>query len=89
MPRQSVRCSPTQIGNEELRPVFTTAVTRKTIELNPTPTTKIAVAIDQGQIRTYDNRAIEPISEIQLELKCGKPAPVYDLALQLLQFAEV
>jgi inorganic triphosphatase YgiF len=77
------------IHKEKLRPVFTTAVARKTIELNPTPTTKIAVGIDQGQIRTTDGRAIAPINEIELELERGDPAAVYDLALQLLNFAEV
>jgi inorganic triphosphatase YgiF len=77
------------IHKEKLRPVLRTAVARKTIELNPTPTTKIAVGIDQGQIRTTDGRAIEPINEIELELERGDPAAVYDLALQLLNFAEV
>jgi inorganic triphosphatase YgiF len=80
---------PDAIHEEDLRPVFTTTVTRKTIELNPTPTTEIVVAIDQGEIRTADGTGIEPISEIELELKRGDPAAVYDLALQLLKIAEV
>jgi inorganic triphosphatase YgiF len=54
--------------------VFTTAVTRKIIELNPTSTTEIAVAIDCGEIRAADGAAAEPISEIELELKRGDPA---------------
>lgn len=72
-----------------MRPVFTTTVTRKTIKLNPTPITEIAVAIDQGEIRSADGGAAEPISEIELELKRGDPAALYDLALQLLKIAEV
>ena len=54
--------------------MFTTAVTRKIIELNPTSTTEIAVAIDCGEIRAADGDAAEPISEIELELKRGDPA---------------
>jgi triphosphatase len=80
---------PDAIYKEDLRPVFTTTVTRKTIELNPNPITEIAVAIDQGEIRTADGGAVEPISEIELELKRGDPAALYDLALQLLKIAEV
>jgi inorganic triphosphatase YgiF len=80
---------PDGIHKEVLRPVFTTTVTRKTIELNPTPITEIAVVIDQGEIRTADGGAAEPISEIELELKRGDPTAVYDLALQLLKIAEV
>jgi inorganic triphosphatase YgiF len=80
---------PNGIHKEDLRPVFTSAVTRKMIELDPTPTTKIAVAIDQGEIRTADSSAVEPISEIALELKRGEPAVLYDLALQLLKIAAI
>jgi inorganic triphosphatase YgiF len=80
---------PNGIHKEDLRPVFTSAVTRKMIELDPTPTTKIAVAIDQGEIRTADSSAVEPISEIALELKRGEPAVLYDLALQLLKNAAI
>src|ERR1700730_6801533 len=80
---------PDAIHKEDLRPVFTTTLTRKTINLNQTPITKIAVAIDQGEIRSADGGAAEPISEIELELKRGDPAALYDLALQLLKIAEV
>jgi inorganic triphosphatase YgiF len=80
---------PDAIHKEDLRPVFTTTVTRKTIELNPTPITEFEVAIDQGEIRSADGGAAEPISEIELELKRGDPAALYDLAFQLLKIAEV
>jgi triphosphatase len=80
---------PRAIREKDLRPVFTTTVTRKVIEIEPHPSTRIEVAIDKGEIRTADGSAAEPISEIELELKDGDPAPLYDLALRLLEFAEI
>jgi triphosphatase len=80
---------PQAIREKELRSIFTTAVTRKVIEIEPHPSTRIEVAIDKGEIRTADGGAVEPISEIELELKDGDPAPLYDLALRLLEFAEI
>jgi uncharacterized protein YjbK len=80
---------PQAIREKELRSIFTIAVTRKVIEIEPHPSTRIEVAIDKGEIRTADGGAVEPISEIELELKDGYPAPLYDLALRLLEFAEI
>jgi triphosphatase len=77
------------IREEDLRPAFTVTVTRKVIEIEPLPSTRIEVAIDNGEIRDADGVAVEPISEIELELKVGDPGAVYDLALRLLEFAEV
>ena len=77
------------IRNEDLRPVFTTVVRRRVIELEPHASTRIEVAIDQGEIRTADSGAVEPISEVELELKRGDPAVLYDLALRLLQVAKI
>jgi inorganic triphosphatase YgiF len=77
------------IREEDLRPVFTVTVTRKVIEIEPLPSTRIEVAIDNGEIRDADGVAVEPISEVELELKAGDPGAVYDLALRLLEFAEV
>jgi hypothetical protein len=53
--------------------VFTTAVTRKIIELNPTSTTEIAVAI---AVVRFGPRTAMPQSRsaIELELKRGDPA---------------
>jgi hypothetical protein len=66
------------IRKEDLRPAFTTVVTRRVIELEPHASTRIEVAIDKGEIRTADCGAVEPISEVELELKRGDPAVLYD-----------
>src|SRR4029077_2740227 len=68
---------------------FTTSVTRTVIELEPQPSTRIEAAIDVGDIRTADGSGVEPISEIELELKSGDPAALFDVALQLLEAAPV
>lgn len=70
---------------EELRPVFTTTVTRMTIEISPDPSARIEVAIDEGEIRTCNRGAATPISEVELELKEGDPRVIFDVALQLLE----
>jgi triphosphatase len=80
---------PDVIRKEDLRPAFTTVVTRRVIELEPHASTRIEVAIDKGEIRTADGGAVEPISEVELELKRGDPAVLYDLALRLLQVAKI
>jgi triphosphatase len=80
---------PDVIRKEDLRPVFTTVVTRRVIELEPHPSTRIEVAVDWGEIRTADGNAVEPISEIELELKRGDPAALHDSALRLLQVAKI
>jgi inorganic triphosphatase YgiF len=80
---------PDPIRDQELRPVFTTSVTRTLIEIEPRPSTRIEVAIDEGEIRTADGSGVEPISEIELELKSGDPAALFDVALRLLEAAPV
>jgi inorganic triphosphatase YgiF len=80
---------PDVIRKEDLRPVFTTVVTRRVIELEPHPSTRIEVAVDRGEIRTADGNAVKPISEIELELKRGDPAALFDSALRLLQVAKI
>ncbi len=72
-----------------LRPLFVTEVERVAIEIEPKPGTRIEAAVDHGIIRTADNSRSEPISEIELELKSGDPAAVYDLALELLEIASL
>ena len=54
---------------------------------SPTPGTRIEAAVDRGAIRTHDNARSEPVSEVELELKEGNPAALYDLALELLETA--
>jgi len=71
----------------ELRPLFRTEVTRTTIPLALEPATRIEVAIDRGRIRNGDDTPPAPISEVELELKSGAPAALYDIALKLLHVA--
>ncbi len=72
---------------DALCPLFVTEVGRETIEFEPLPGTRVEAAVDVGEIRALDGNAVEPISEIELELKCGNPAALYDLALKLLETA--
>jgi inorganic triphosphatase YgiF len=71
----------------QLRPLFRTEVTRTTIPLAPEPATRIEAAIDRGRIRNGENGPPTRISEIELELKSGAPAALYDVALKLLHVA--
>jgi triphosphatase len=77
------------VRDEELRPVFVTTVTRTVIEISPDPSARIEAAIDEGEIRTCRGDALEPITEIELELKDGDPRAIFDLALQLLKAASI
>ena len=73
----------------DLRPIFVTDVTRTLIYVEPIAGTRIETAIDEGEIRVADSEAVEPLSEIELEVKSGEPAALYDLALQLLEAAPI
>jgi triphosphatase len=80
---------PDSIRDQELRPVFTTSVTRTVIEIEPHPFTRIEAAIDEGENRTANGSSVEPISEIELELKSGDPGALFDTALRLVEAAPV
>ena len=71
----------------ELVPLFQTEVRREAIDLSPRPGTRIEAAIDRGQICAPGRDAREPISEVELELKSGASAALYDVALDLLRVA--
>jgi len=71
----------------DLRPFFVTEVTRTIFAIEPLPGTKIEAAVDEGEIRAADKDRAEPISEVELELKGGDAAALYDLAAQLLEVA--
>jgi inorganic triphosphatase YgiF len=71
----------------ELRPLFKTIVRRTKFELEPRPSTRIEMALDEGEIRSAADDASEAICEVELELKSGDPAAVYDLGLRLLEAA--
>ena len=74
----------------DLQPLFATDVTRTTFAIEPAPATRIEAAIDQGEIRAAGGGGeTEPISEIELELKSGDAAALYDVALQLLDVAPI
>ena len=75
------------LGSDELRPLFATVVRRVTIRLEPRPSTVIEAALDDGEIRTADGHVVEPIHELELELKSGDPAVLFDVALRLLEVA--
>lgn len=72
---------------ERVRPVFRSEIGRTTIELTPDADTRVEAAIDRGRIVAIERRGSEPVSEIELELKSGSPAALYDLALDLLAVA--
>ena len=85
---QSGKHLPDGIAGGDLQPRFATDVTRTTFAIEPAPATRIEAAIDRGEIRAAGGET-EPISEIELELKKGDPAALYDVALQLLDVAAV
>jgi inorganic triphosphatase YgiF len=72
---------------DELRPLFKATVRRTTIVLEPRSSTRIEAAIDEGEIHDAAGDASEALCEIELELKNGDPAAVYDVATRLLDVA--
>ena len=70
-----------------LRPFFVTEVTRTIFAVEPLPGKAIEAAVDEGEIRAVDKDRAESISEVELELKNGDAAALYDLAAQLLEVA--
>ena len=71
----------------ELRPLFVTEVSRTAIDLEPSRGILIEAAIDRGNIRSGDGTRVDPVCEVEFELKEGEPAALYDLALRLLKTA--
>src|SRR3546814_3032952 len=73
----------------ELRPIFTTRVRREIVELSGTDSAGrlkiIEAAFDLGEIAAADAR--EPLAEIELELREGSPAALFELALALQEVA--
>jgi len=74
---------------ENLRPLFATDVTRTLVAIEPAPATRIAAAIDEGEIRAAGRSGTEPISEIELELGSGDAAALYEVAMRLLEVAPI
>jgi triphosphatase len=71
---------PPGIGNS-LRPLFATRVARTRIAIEPSPETQIEAAIDEGEIDGGER--VEAIGEIELELKRGAAAALFEVALRL------
>ncbi len=68
--------------NSELVPVFETLVLRTVNELATREGSRIEVAFDEGIVNTGRTQA--EINEIEIELKSGDPACVFDIAGQLI-----
>jgi inorganic triphosphatase YgiF len=66
---------------ERLAPVFTTKVKRTVWDLHLPNGDHIECALDQGRLECGGKQA--PISELELELKSGDPAHLFDFALAL------
>ncbi|HUZ75520.1 MAG TPA: CHAD domain-containing protein [Stellaceae bacterium] len=73
------------LGAEALKPVFTTVVRHSTFALEPKPGTRIAVAVERGEIRPVDGGDAVPIHDIALSLEAGDPAVLWDVGLRLLE----
>jgi len=66
---------------DELRPVFVTDFSRSRRMLELGGGTTIEASIDHGVIRSGEQ--VEPLAELELELKSGDSAQLYELALRL------
>jgi triphosphatase len=66
---------------ERLQPVFVTEFTRTTHVLQPAFDQELLLCVDRGEIRTGE--AVVPISEIELELRSGERARLFELGLAL------
>ena len=67
-------------GRGKLKPVFVTDVTRQVWPLR-VGASEIQCALDVGEIMADGRR--EPVCEVELELKSGEPAKLFELARQL------
>jgi uncharacterized protein YjbK len=72
---------PGLIGDEALLPLFKVSVKRQVRLLNLSKTTKVELAVDQGQILAGKKR--DKILEIELELKSGKLSELLAYTAQL------
>ena len=64
-----------------LAPIFDSVFRRTVWPLRLPQGALVELALDQGELRQGDVR--EPISEVELELKAGDPAALFDFALRL------
>jgi len=78
---------PEAIGEHKLHPLFSTEVRRAVVPIRLDASTEVEVALDEGFVRTADGERSEPICEVELELKRGDAAALYELPLRLLDVA--
>jgi len=71
----------TVLGNAPLLPLFETNFLRTSWQLLLLDGAQIELALDQGEIKT--NTQSDAICEVELELKNGDPAHLYEIADQL------
>src|SRR5215813_7601707 len=74
------------LARDPLQPIFATELRRRLRTLR-LPSGTVDVAFDTGVVKSGERSA--PICEIELELKHGEPAALYDLALMLSEHAAV
>ena len=75
------------VATNALGIVFTTEFDRSFAVIEPAEGTRVEVSVDQGAIVAGTER--EPLCEIELELKQGELAPLFDLAEQLVALPDV
>ncbi|SMH60042.1 CYTH and CHAD domain-containing protein [Azospirillum agricola] len=68
-------------ARDALRPLFVTEFRRTAVMVRPDAATTIELAVDEGRVTA--GTASVPISEVELELKAGRVARLFDLALRL------
>src|SRR5262245_29302939 len=74
------------LARDPLQPIFATELRRRSRTLT-LPSGTVDVAFDTGVVKSGERTA--PICEIEIELKRGDPAALYDLALMLSEHAAV
>ena len=73
----------------DLIAVIRTEISRRAMMLCPDPETRIEAAVDQGQVAAVRRDAWEAICEVELELKQGDAAALYDIAIEMVAVAPV
>jgi len=72
---------------KDLAPCFSTSFERTSWQVRKRDGTWVEIALDIGQIAADGKHA--PICEIELELKAGKPAALFDIAREIAQVVSV
>jgi inorganic triphosphatase YgiF len=75
------------VNGNELHPLFRIIVRRTFVEIEAKASTRIEASFDEGEICGIDSDRKEALTEVELELKSGDPAALYDVALRLLEVA--